>query len=204
MGSWNIYLPIKPTFNRKTRFENWSSGKRSALAKAMAIDVINCLLLVEQINSITIVGVDHKELVQSNDPKVESFIPSKLLGINSDVTEAVKYSQNIAVLLPDIPAITGLEITTALMLAENQPESFIADKSEQGSTFYAALQRQNLQPAFGLGSALKHANQGAYKLDHECFIGIRSDCDNLMQLLSISPELIGPATKKFLQTQKKG
>ncbi len=101
----------------KSRLGSIPIDFRVSLIKAMAVDLIEVLLQVPQISTITIVGVDHRELTNTANPKLLSFPISEPININSDLEMAIVDSKRIAIFLPDLPSVKTAEISNALELA---------------------------------------------------------------------------------------
>ncbi len=167
----------------------------------MANDVIHELRMCPLIEQITLVGTDHLEVTQFIDVHINSFIPKEPLGINRDVTSALKDESKIAILLPDLPALKHQEISLALELADQSPTSFIRDFEGSGTTFYACRDREKFLPNFGAQSAQKHLSTGAIEITDKLFMGIRRDCDSWADIVAIHRGLLGSSTQSVVEQQ---
>jgi len=164
----------------------------------MAVDLIDVLLQVTHIASITIVGVDHHELTNSANPKVRSFPISEPVDINSDLQLAIGDSRRVAIFLPDLPSASSVEISLALALASTQRTSFIADQNSIGSTaFFSTVGK--VATHFGANSAAAHRTTHAIELVDPQFKGIRADCDDWSDLLAIDTSDLGHATRALME-----
>ena len=114
---WDVFLPLKQFDAGKSRLGNIPADFRVSLIKAMAVDVIDVLLQLPQISSITIVGVNHEQLTDNANPHLRSFPISQPVDINSDLQMAIGDSNRIAIFLPDLPSVKTTEISKALELA---------------------------------------------------------------------------------------
>ena len=164
----------------------------------MAVDLIDVLIQIPQISSITIVGVDHQELTNSANPKVKSFPISEPVDINSDLQLAIGDSKHIAIFLPDLPSAKAAEISEALELASAYRTSFIADQNSIGSTaFFSTVGK--VATHFGANSAAAHRNAQAIELIDPQFMGIKADCDDWSDLLAINTSDLGHATRALME-----
>jgi 2-phospho-L-lactate guanylyltransferase (CobY/MobA/RfbA family) len=195
---WDVFLPLKQFAAGKSRLSTIPDDFRVSLIKAMAVDLIDVLLQVPRISSITIVGVDHQELTNSANPKVRSFPISQPIDINSDLQLAIGDSKLIAIFLPDLPSAKAAEISEALELASTHRTSFIADQNSIGSTaFFSTVGK--IATHFGANSAAAHRSAQAIELIDPMFKGIKADCDDWSDLLAINTSDLGHATRALME-----
>ena len=195
---WDVLLPLKQCDAGKSRLGNIPADFRVSLIKAMAVDLIDVLLQVPQISSITIVGVDHEQLTDAANPRLKSFPISKPIDINSDLQLAIGDSKRIAIFLPDLPSAKASEISEALELASTHRTSFIADQNSIGSTaFFSTVGKVSTH--FGANSAAAHRSAQAIELIDPMFKGIKADCDDWSDLLAIDTSDLGHATRALME-----
>ena len=196
--SWDVFLPLKQFDVGKSRLGNIPADFRVSLIKAMAVDLINVLLQVPQISSITIVGVDHEQLTDAANPRLRSFPISQPIDINSDLQMAIGDSKRIAIFLPDLPSANSTEISLALEMASAHRTSFIADQNSIGSTaFFSTVGK--VATHFGANSAAAHRSAQAIELIDPEFKGIKADCDDWPDLLAINTSDLGHATRALME-----
>lgn len=196
--SWSVFLPLKQFETGKSRLKTIPTELRLSLIKAMASDLIDALLKVRQIALITVVGVDHKLVYSSDNPKLKSFAITQAVDINTDLALAISNEKRVAIFLPDLPGVSGGEITRSLELAAENARSFITDRTELGTTaFFSTVGK--VPTYFGIDSAAKHQATGAVKLTDLTFQGIKADCDDWADLLAIKASDLGVATKSLLE-----
>jgi 2-phospho-L-lactate guanylyltransferase (CobY/MobA/RfbA family) len=184
---WEVFLPLKQFDAGKSRLGNIPADFRVSLIKAMAVDLIDVLLQTPQIASITIVGVNHQDLINSANPRLRSFPISQPIDINSDLQLAVGDSRRIAIFLPDLPSVKTTEIT-----------SFVADQKSIGSTaFFSTVGK--VMTHFGINSAAAHRSAQAIELIDPQFKGIKADCDDWSDLLAIDTRDLGHATRALME-----
>jgi 2-phospho-L-lactate guanylyltransferase len=195
---WDVFLPLKQFDAGKSRLGNIPTDFRVSLIKAMAVDLIDVLLEVPQISSITIVGVDHEQLTDAANPRLRSFPISQPVDINSDLQLAIGVSRRIAIFLPDLPSVKTTEISKALGLATGHRTSFIADQNSIGSTaFFSTIGK--VVTHFGINSAAAHRSAQAIELIDPQFKGIKADCDDWSDLLAIDISDLGHATRSLME-----
>ena len=195
---WDVFLPLKQFAAGKSRLSTIPDDFRVSLIKAMAVDLIDVLLQVPHISSITIVGVAHQELTNSANQRLKSFPISEPVDINSDLQLAIADSKLIAIFLPDLPSAKAAEISEALDLASAHQTSFIADQNSIGSTaFFSTVGK--VMTHFGINSAAAHRSAQAFELIDPMFKGIKADCDDWSDLLAIDTSDLGHATRALME-----
>ena len=195
---WDVFLPLKQFATGKSRLSTIPDDFRVSLIKAMAIDLIDVLLQVPQIAIITIVGVDHKQLIGATNSRLKSFPILEPIDINSDLQLAIGESKRIAIFLPDLPSAEATEVSQALSLASTNQTSFIADKNSIGSTaFFSTVGK--VATHFGINSAAAHRSAGTIELIDPQFKGIKADCDDWSDLLAIDTQDLGHVTRALME-----
>ena len=122
-------------------------------------------------------------------------------GLNAALAEAAEHAartwpdEGIAALVGDLPALRPGDLTAALADAALHPRSFVPDAQGTGTTLLAVLPGTALAPAFGIGSAARHA-EGAAELDAAA--GLRQDVDTADDLRAAVRLGLGPATTAAL------
>ncbi len=119
-------------------------------------------------------------------------------GLNPALTEADAYAaarwpqDGVAALVGDLPALRAEELADALRQAAGFARAFVADTSGAGTTLLTALPGHRLAPAFGTGSAARHA-AGATLLTGRS--GLRQDVDTETDLAEALRLGVGPHTR---------
>ena len=197
-ASWDVFLPLKQFDAGKSRLGNIPSDFRVSLIKAMAVDLIEVLLQVPDIASITIVCIDHQLLTTAANPRLRSFPILQPIDINSDLQMAICDSKRIAIFLPDLPSVKTTEISKALEIASGHRISFIADQNSIGSTaFFSTIGK--VATHFGANSAAAHRSTQAIELIDPEFKGIKADCDDWSDLLAINTSDLGHVTRSLME-----
>ena len=195
---WSVFLPLKQFAAGKSRFSMIPPEFRISLIKAMADDLIDALLQVSNLQSITIVGVDHRELTDAANPKLNSIPIAQPIDINSDLHIAIGEQSRVAIFLPDLPSVNSNEISRAFELASNHRTSFIPDQNQIGITaFFSTIGK--VQTYFGQNSAEAHRATHAIELTDPEFKGIKADCDDWSDLLALNLENLGRSTRSLME-----
>ena len=195
---WSVFLPLKQFSAGKSRLGNIPADFRISLIKAIASDLIDALLQVSSITSITVVGIDHQLLTNATNARLNSYPIAEPIDINSDLQISIGEVNRFAVFLPDLPSVKPAEITLAFELASAQQTSFIADQNGLGSTAFFGTTGK-VQTHFGANSAAAHRAAGAHELINPSFKGIKADCDDWSDLLAIDSNELGHSTRALLE-----
>ena len=101
-------------------------------------------------------------------------------GLNAALAEAARDAarrwpeDGVVAVVGDLPALRAAELDAALADAAGHPRSFVRDLAGTGTTVLAARPGVLLEPAFGAGSAARHAASAA---ELDAGAGLRCDVD---------------------------
>lgn len=193
---WDVYVPLKPFHIGKSRFVSVPDSVRIEFIKAMASDLVDALLTQSCVGRISIVGVSHTEITSSSDPRLNSLLLENPVSINEDLSMAMSEAEQIAVFLPDLPAINPREIAEAFLLASKNRISYISDNEGSGSTAHFSTIGKS-KTFFGPDSSKRHLASGAVELLHPSFNGLKRDLDNFDEMKTFKLSELGPATENF-------
>jgi 2-phospho-L-lactate guanylyltransferase len=122
-------------------------------------------------------------------------------GLNAALTEAAEYAaahwpvDGVAAVVGDLPALQPADLAAALTAAAAHQRCFVPDAAGTGTTMLAALPGTQLRPAFGAGSAARHA---AVAVALDAAPGLRCDVDTAADLQAAADLGVGPATAAAL------
>ena len=105
-------------------------------------------------------------------------------------------ADGVLAMVGDLPALRSAELLAVLQAAELHDRSFVADAGGTGTTLLAAAAGHRLQPAFGLDSAARHADSGAYPLD--AAVTVRTDVDSAADLRRCLELGVGMLTEQLV------
>jgi len=197
---WALVIPVKPLDRAKSRLAGLAGPRRGELALAMAADTVSALLACPAV-AVAIVVTDDAAAGAELGALGAVVIPDRpAAGLNPAVELGARYAaqrwpgRGRAALAADLPALRPAEIGAALAAASAWPAAFVADAAGTGTTLYAAGPGSEFRPAFGPGSAGRHAGGGAVELDLPGIAGLRRDVDTAEDLEQAAALGLGPRT----------
>ncbi|GAA3390999.1 2-phospho-L-lactate guanylyltransferase [Cryptosporangium minutisporangium] len=188
------------------------------VALAMALDTVAAVLAADRVDRVVVV---------TDDPVAAAALGA--LGAvcvpdtpGSGLNAALRHGASVAALLSrtdrrgargtatlgaDLPALRTAELDVALRTVERLGvRSFVPDAAGTGTTLLAAPGRTPLNPAYGPGSALVHASDGAVDLasggpeiaTRRVGPSLRQDVDTAADLAAARALGLGPRTAALL------
>jgi 2-phospho-L-lactate guanylyltransferase len=104
--------------------------------------------------------------------------------------------EGLGVLLGDLPALRPLDLLAGLQAAAQHRLAVVPDADGTGTVLLTSLDG-HLEPAFGTGSAARHAAAGHHRLDLD-LPRLRTDVDDDASLRVARALGVGPATQQVL------
>lgn len=160
---WHLVLPVKGTSDAKSRLQvgpDLGRGlDRVELARAMAMDALDAALASSSVASVLVVTSDARtaDAATAAGAQVE---PDPGQGLNAAVRRGrdvvASRSGPVAALLADVPALRPQDLTAALSACGAYDAAYVPDAEGDGTVLLAAVRAEDLQPAFGDGSAARH------------------------------------------------
>ena len=190
MPDWTIVIPVKGTPSAKSRLGG-PGDLRAARARAIALDTVEVAVSVAPVIVVTSGqhSADFEALGAAIIPEVGAGLAAAIqTGINS-----LPASASVAVLLGDLPALVADELRAALDAAAAHDLAFVPDREGTGTALITALVGSDHAPAFGEGSAARHAAAGYVELELDPENGLRNDVDTSEQLARLAGRT-GPRT----------
>jgi 2-phospho-L-lactate guanylyltransferase len=194
---WTIIVPLKALPAAKSRLAAASPDpqQHANLVEAIRADTLETaravgrVLIVVDAPAGAQPAADELVLVQIGD------------GLNQAVREAGALAarrwpdDGVAALVGDLPALRPDELRAALTLAGATAHAFVPDSAGTGTTLLTAGPGADLDPAFGPGSAERHAGFAARL---PAGPGLRLDVDTAADLEQARVLGVGPATRAAL------
>ena len=153
---WILLLPVRLTAP-KGRLTSWEPAERTSLALAMVRDVVRVAQSSPTIAEVVLVGDPAAAAALPELP----CVPDSGRGLNTEVAAAAFGCARVAVLLPDVPAVSVDQLDRALDVGGQFTRAFVADAEGIGTTLLMAQSGDALHPAFGPRSCASHAASGA-------------------------------------------
>jgi 2-phospho-L-lactate/phosphoenolpyruvate guanylyltransferase len=202
---WTVLIPAKSLPEAKSRLIGATADPaadptaHARLVLAIRADTIASAQAAESVARVVI--VTDRPTAAGPQPIVVQSRP----GLNAALREGAGYAaqrwpaDNVAALVGDLPALRPSELDDALGLAAHHARAYVPDAPGTGTTLLTALAGQDLRPAFGPGSAVRHARSAAALTAGP---GLRSDVDTADDLRAAVELGVGPATRTVLSLPK--
>ncbi len=197
---WTIVVPLKALPAAKTRLVPASPDPAG---HAALVDAIRA-------DTLAVAGAAGRLLVIFDQAPVtdDAYLPAPVLvqtgsGLNQALREAADYVHErwpgdaVAALVGDLAALRPGELEATLAEAAQHPRGFVADLAGTCTTLLTARPGVDLNPAFGLGSAARHARIAA---PLPAGPGLRLDIDTATDLDQARALGLGPSTRAVLSS----
>lgn len=178
---WVVVVPVKGTVAAKSRF---GPSDNSALAIAMAADTVAAAMATDSVADVLVVTSAEASgifdelgaivLVEETTAGLDSALRLGLV----TATRMAEPGRGIAVLLGDLPALTPVELGTALGAARGHALAMVPDSAGDGTVLITAAAGATHAPAFGASSNVRHLAAGYEPLEFPGEWGLRNDVDS--------------------------
>ena len=164
--SWTAIVPVKDFRLAKSRLHQ-APVPTDRLAQAFLEDMLAALSAASGIDQV---------LVATHDPDVQAVADAAGArcvddrghpGINAAAQHAAELRSpgtGIAVLVSDLPSLTGQAVDLVLGLAVHHPTSFVPDLEGTGTTMWLCPRGAGFPSHFGVDSRRRHTEAGAVDL----------------------------------------
>lgn len=199
-----VLLAVKPPGRGKTRLGDLP---RDALAAAFALDAAAACLATPCVGRVLVV-TDDAAFASSLSALGCEAIPD---GVADDLNASLVLAASEArrrwprlvpvALCADLPCLASDELAQALAQEPGRTR-FVADASGRGTTLYTAP-ADEFDPQFGVRSAARHADAGAWPVRGE-LPGLRRDVDDAVDLAEAVRMGVGPRTAEVVGRLRSG
>jgi 2-phospho-L-lactate guanylyltransferase len=190
-----VLIPAKSLPEAKSRLADFSAdaAAHARLVLAIRADTMAAARAAHNVARLVVVADRPGAAVDGADEVLVQIGQ----GLNAALREGAAHARarwprdGIAALVGDLPALRADELADALDGAAREEHAFVADAAGTGTTLLTGRPGRELEPAFGVGSAVRH---GARATALEAGPGLRHDVDtdaDLRQALELG---VGPAT----------
>jgi 2-phospho-L-lactate guanylyltransferase len=187
---WTVVIPAKAVRDAKSRLLPASDGPdgHRRLVEAIRADTLAAARAATGVARVLLV---------TDRPGLPGAIVQTRAGLNAALAEVAEHAartwpgDGVAALVGDLPALQPAALAEALAAAEAHQHSFVPDAAGTGTTLLAAAPGATLRPAFGLGSAARHA---VHATALPAAPGLRRDVDTAADLHAAAELGLGPAT----------
>ena len=203
-GRWCLVVPVKRLALAKTRLIPAYALHRRDLALAFALDTTRAALASDAVRAV---------LVVTDEPEVADLLAAAGADVVEDepdaglnpalvhgaaVAEAAHPGSAVGALSADLPALRPDELTRALEQALTHEKSFVRDTDGGGTTLVLARTTAAFAPAFGPGSARRHAAAGFAEILGDDIASVRQDVDTTDDLAAARLLGLGAQTSRLL------
>ncbi|MBI2242909.1 MAG: 2-phospho-L-lactate guanylyltransferase [Nocardioides sp.] len=186
MARWCAVVPQKALASAKSR-TGLADAQRRELATALLRDTVAALEETPAVDAVLVLWDDELDRVVL--PDVRSVRVAGL-GLNASLERGAAVAldrlpgRGIVVVPGDLPALDPAELGHCLAEAARFRRAFLPDREGTGTTVLTAG-GGDLRPAYGAGSASRHAATGAVPLDVAGVDTVRADVDDLDSLAAV-------------------
>lgn len=202
---WSVVVPAKRLALAKTRLAPLPAGlsgppaaAHDRLVLALLADTVAAALASPAVAGVLVVTDDPAAAaaVTGLGARTVPDVPDR--GLNPALTHGARATgaAAVAALSSDLPALRPEELTAALTAAQAASRCFVPDTPGTGTTLLTAV-GTDLCPAFGAGSARRHAAGGAVPLAGD-WPGLRRDVDTPDDLQAARALGVGARTAALL------
>ncbi|SNS05798.1 2-phospho-L-lactate guanylyltransferase [Geodermatophilus pulveris] len=209
MRAWSVVVPAKRLSLAKTRLRPRSGAvagppgaAHDRLVLALLGDTVAAALSSPAVGGVLVVTDDPAAAAEVRALGARTVPDEPDAGLNAALAHGARATgaRAVAALSSDLPALRPAELTAALAAAEatagGTGRCFVADAQGTGTTLLTAA-GTGLSPAFGPGSARRHAAGGAVRLTGR-WPGLARDVDTPGDLRAALALGVGPRTAALL------
>ncbi len=167
MTGWTIVMPVKAWTLAKTRLDV-EDTVRTALVRAFMRDVLEAAVGCVGVARVLVVSAHPEALSLAREAGAQALTEPASLGdplndavrVGRDWARAHRPGSPLAVLPSDLAALTSDVLGQSLAVLGEHPLAFVPDQQHTGTTLLTARHPDDLDPAYGPGSARAHARLG--------------------------------------------
>ncbi|MGC4855774.1 2-phospho-L-lactate guanylyltransferase [Micromonospora sp. DT4] len=204
---WAVVVPVKRLTEAKSRLRGALPGvPHEELALALAADTLRAVLACPAVADALVVTDDPRVARATRAAGARTLADLPDAGLNGAFRHGAARipARWVAGLTADLPALRPDELAAALLAAQRDPEGvrrFVADAPGTGTVLLAAPPGVDLDPRFGIGSAVAHEASGALPLTGH-WPSLRRDVDTVDDLAAAARLGLGPRTAALLASAR--
>lgn len=211
--AWSVVMPVKAIEQGKSRLLA-SRSARYRLGAAFLTDVLGALAAAQLVAEVIVVGNDPAVAELATTGGARTLPEGAGGGLNAAATiglGAVTPGHAAAVMVADLPCLTGAAVDQILVQAGRFPTAFVCDAAGTGTTMIMAQHPGDCRPQFGDRSRSRHAASGAVELPgqinpepglQQAYWRARRDVDTEIDLWDAIRIGVGPATAAALHANR--
>ncbi|GAA2217026.1 2-phospho-L-lactate guanylyltransferase [Micromonospora olivasterospora] len=201
-GSWVVVVPAKPFAAAKTRCADLDVSERSALARAMLLDVVGGLTRARRVRAVVVAATDPE--VAGAALSCGAVVAGTTRGpdLNREVLDALTVAREalpdarLAVAMADLAGAQPADFDAALAAAGSHSRAIVSDADGTGTTMVTLTVPGEFRPFLGPGSRCRFLADGYHDLPVAA-PGLRRDVDTVSHLLALGTDRLGGATRSW-------
>lgn len=207
---WTVVMPLNNLDRAKSRLTGATATteQHRALVQAMRADALAACTRARLVVRIVLVTDRATAAAQALPvspgdvgPEVHVVADPGEPGLNAAIRAGEDFcarwlGDGIAVVVSDLPCLTGSALDDVLTLGAALPRAIVVDSQGTGTTVLAARPGFALGPQFGVGSARRHLDSGAAAVPAAA--AVRTDVDTAADLALARTVGVGQATRAVL------
>lgn len=207
---WSIVVPVKPVGVAKSRLRALPGPLRAEIVVAMAADTVTAAVASLGVAAVYVVTDDPMvaRAVEAAGACVLADEPeaglNAALGHGAAIATRNDSGCAVAALAADLPALSPVELRTALIAAARHRRALMPDAAGTGTTLLTALPGVPLEPSYGADSRRRHLAAGAVELTIPGCEGLRRDVDTIEDLVAAERIGLGRRTRTALGRRAAG
>lgn len=202
--SFALLMPVKTLTLAKSRLEVPHPDQREALMRAFALDAITAAGRSASVGQVYVVtdepGFEVDGAVRLADEGGGDL--NRALHLAAHRLRLLDPTTAVAAMCADLPCLDPADLDAALAPTMST-RWFVADASGLGTTLLAAASGVDLAPRFGVGSARRHEDSGARRVEAD-LVTLRMDVDTEDDLRAARRIGLGPHTRNALDDHGPG
>jgi 2-phospho-L-lactate guanylyltransferase len=202
---WAVVVPVKELPVAKTRLSS-DDAERTALALAMALDVVAAAVACEVVDGVVVVTNDARAAAALGPSGARIVADVSDAGLNPALLDGARYARQlwpragVAALASDVPCATAEALAGALREAAAYARALMPAAKGDGTTLLTARPGTDLDPRYGTSSRHAHVAAGAVQLQDVA--ALRRDVDTPADLDAAVALGVGPATRAALDSAR--
>jgi 2-phospho-L-lactate/phosphoenolpyruvate guanylyltransferase len=196
---WTVVVPVKSGDSAKSRLA--ADPRRADIARALALDTLDAVLASDRVAEVVVVTDARIPLADRRLHVVRDPGAGLRAALAHGLTAARRRGGYRALLLGDLPLLSGTALDSALDAAEPLPRALVADAEGTGSTLTTAAPGVAHRIRFGRDSRRLHRASGYVELALPRDSVLRRDADVPSDLDLLSDPRLGRRTRTALRAR---
>lgn len=197
-------MPVKELRLAKSRLHHLEAGARSALALAMASDVVAAARAARSVTAVVVVTNDVVAAARLEELGARVVADVTDSGLDDALENAARTAAalwprcGVVALSSDLPCASAAALDRFLERAAGHERAVLADRLGDGTTLLAAAPGVALNPRYGAASRARHVLDGAHQVAAAGLERLTLDVDTPADLEAALALGVGPHTSAVM------